>query len=95
MVDTKILKPGDRVRIVDRWPADGSAVQNPEGKMDHWLGQTMTVKYVGLCTVAMCEDDGERYGGGWAWYPGAIACVVEGTNFSPASESDFLGLLSS
>ena len=51
MVDTKILKPGDRVRIVDRWPADGSAVQNPE--------------------------------------------VVEGTNFSPASESDFLGLLSS
>ena len=34
---------GDRVRIVSRWPPDGK--QNPEGRMDRWLGKEMTISY--------------------------------------------------
>lgn len=66
MVDISTLNPGDRVRIVDRWPADGSARQNPDGKMDKWLGSVMTVSGVGNGFVKMLEDCNDRHSWGWA-----------------------------
>lgn len=98
MVDTKTLKPGDRVRIVDRWPADGSARQNSYGGMDKWLGRVMTVRSLADRdgAIKMVDDKREEIKrDGWYWYPAAIAYVMEGSNFSPASEADFLDLLSS
>ena len=97
MVDIRTLNPGDRVRIVDRWPADGSAGQNTHGGMDKWLGMVMTVRSPADedgC-VKMVDDQGEGLGyGGWYWLSGAIACVVKDTNFSPCPEEVFLATLS-
>ena len=78
MVDICTLKPGDLVKIVDRW-VDG-CFQNPEGEMDRWLGETMTVRKVCCSYVKMEEDRTERRGHpaeGWFWYPAAIEYVVD------------------
>ena len=97
MVDTRTLNPGDRVRIVDRWPADKSARQNSYGEMDKWLGMVMTVRSLPdeNGAIKMIDDKGERMQeDGWYWYPAAIAYVVEDDKFSPASEAALLALLS-
>ena len=71
MFDISLLKPGDQIRIVDAWPADGSAHQvNP---MNKFLGQTVTV----YCSFPeyrciKIQEDNER----WNWYPSAIQCKI-------------------
>lgn len=84
MVDIYTLKPGDLVKIVDRWCQ--GCEENSEGKMDHWLGKTMTVRRVVIdepwyrSHVRMEEDRTERRTypeDGWLWYPAAIECVVD------------------
>ena len=64
-------KPGDKVRIVKQWNDDR---QNSEGKMDHWLGKTMTVRSCERNFYTMMEDRGERLkrAGGWCWYESMI-----------------------
>lgn len=65
---------GDRVRIVDQWASDGSCRENPNGCMDHWLGQVMTIDRVNESTYRMVEDIGERLDGrGWFWNEHCIA----------------------
>lgn len=49
-------KVGDKVRIVDKWAANGT--QNRRGKMDKWLGKTMTVRRVWGRYYEMEEDSG-------------------------------------
>lgn len=38
-----VYKPGDRVQVVDHWPANRAACQNPEGLMDRYLGAVVTI----------------------------------------------------
>lgn len=40
---TDNLKPGTKVKIVDKWTDKTN--QNREGKMDDWLGKTVTINY--------------------------------------------------
>jgi hypothetical protein len=74
-------KVGDKVRIVSAW-GEGS-IHNTQGKMDHWLGKTMTI-----CRVAegnyyrMQEDWKENSGCGWAWNDAMIAGLVESKSFT-------------
>lgn len=59
-------KVGDRVRIVKEW--NDGCCQNPEGLMDKWLGQTMTIKCIYYGGYFMVEDNGS-----WVWRNSCIA----------------------
>ena len=73
-------KVGDRVRIVDQW-VEGCC-QNTDGRMDHWLGQIMTIRDVRCDSYKMEEDKEESYrGGGWYW---SEACIVGLADETPA-----------
>lgn len=73
-----VLHPGDRVLIVDKWQDND---HNHCGKMDHWLGQVMTVRGTTLHgSIIMEEDAGEfpaSQHSGWFWRKSMIECVVE------------------
>ena len=63
-------KVGDKVRIVSE---KGGLGWNLTGKMDKWLGKTMTIRGVESFTYKMKEDFGEGLGGaGWSWTEGMI-----------------------
>ena len=50
MVDLSELRPGMKVKIVDQWgPGCG---ENPEGHMDYWLGQIVTIRHIELAFCA-------------------------------------------
>ena len=66
-------KVGDKVRIVEKWAPTGT--QNRDGKMDPWLGQTMTVRNVRGSYYKMDEDSGR-----WAWDLSTIAGLAETEN---------------
>lgn len=68
-------KVGDKVRIVSKWGKGCN--QNPDGKMDKWLGKNMTIRaiYYG-CVYKMKEDAAEWRGDGWAWNENCIAGLV-------------------
>lgn len=66
-------KVGDKVRIVDKWDPKGT--QNKNGKMNKWLGQTMTVRNVLGSYYEMDEDSGR-----WAWDLSTIAGLAEAEN---------------
>lgn len=53
---------GDKVVIVSR-RVDG---MNNNGRMDHWLGQTMTIRSKSVTDYFMIEDQTEN-DGGWYW----------------------------
>lgn len=79
MVDIYELMYGDRVRIVSEWGPISQV--NPNGLMDHWRGQIMTVRTVNeFGSVKMIEDEGEcdfhppYYG--WNWNSYTIDYVV-------------------
>ena len=76
-------KPGDRVRIVDKWGP--GCYQNFDGGMDKWLGKVMTVRDashyddVSVIWYKMVEDKRDYNGNtepGWNWPPAAIAGKV-------------------
>jgi len=77
-MNIKWLKPSDRVRIVDQWGP--SAQFNPDGLMDHWLGQVMTVREIDHDNVKM-EEDIDEYDGnslpGWNWDGDMIECIID------------------
>ena len=64
-------KVGDKVRIVSEWGK--GCYQNPNGKMDKWLGKVMTVRDVGITLYRMVEDIEDNESGGWAWTENCIA----------------------
>lgn len=70
-------KVGDKVRIVKKWSGDG--LENSEGKMDKWLGETMTIRNInhGYETYKMEEDRNEGYLGGWNWFDSMIEGLAE------------------
>jgi len=75
---TDDVKVGMKVRIKDHWV---SSFYNHAGKMDHWLGQTMTVAHIDSFTndIKMIEDADENGGFGWYW------CAED---FDPVIETD-------
>ena len=72
-------KVGDRVRIVDEWSPD--CLQSSGGRMDHWLGQVMTVRSIecinGKNIYRMVEDIQEYNGAGWFWRDAAFVGLVD------------------
>lgn len=64
-------KVGDKVRIVKNWDKVNKSYVNPEGKMDYWLGQVMTIKRLDGNHYKMVEDITEHCGG-WNWFEDMI-----------------------
>ena len=97
MCDVNTLNPGDKIVIVDKWVPGPNDRQrwNSEGKMDKYLGSTMTVARVGTgvsgsCFVKVYEDNSE-----WFWYPEMIADVLadeDNAIFDPAESGDIAAL---
>lgn len=76
-------KVGDKVRIVSKWVH--GCEQNYFGKMDKWLGKTMTIREVADNKYRMVEDNGEGVSEkGWYWYEPAIECLVSNASFTKA-----------
>lgn len=90
----RTLLPGDKVAIVDKWPYPGGGQQNKSGKMDKWLGKTMTILKNDGSWAFMTEDReaGDRGGSGWTWYPSLIAGRPAVKAATETDISDFLGL---
>ena len=83
-------KVGDKVRIVSKWVS--GCYENPEGKMDKYLGKTMTIKSV--CgemdpTYKMYEDqqDPNRCGG-WNWLAPSIAGLARMESIRITADGD-------
>ncbi len=74
-VKTMQYNVGDKVRIVSAWGPD--CCQNVEGKMDHWLGQVMTIRECAGSGYRMEEDQDENDDGGWYWSDDMIAGPAE------------------
>lgn len=93
MVDIKILHPGDKIRIVDKWPDPESGHQNHRGLMDRYLGQIMTVWKIESRSV-LCEEDkhdpNSFYDHGWYWHPELIDSVVSPSGLAKPASSDEL-----
>lgn len=64
-------KVGDKVKIVEHW-SDGCC-QNMEGRMDKWLGKTMTIVAVTSWESYRMKEDNGR----WSWNDYAIAGLAE------------------
>ena len=92
MVSLDDLRAGDVVKIVDQWCHE--CYENPDGEMDHWLGELMTVSEVYDEYVRMVEDDGEFCGDGWDWFPNAIEGIVCSIDDEEMEEIDASDLLS-
>ena len=95
MVDINKLRVGDKIKIVDKWNAYSG--ENPDGYMDKYLEQILTVKEVRNGFVR-CVEDQEEFVNGWCWYPSAIEAIVNDTysdSFEAASEQDLLDLIQS
>ncbi len=97
MIDRELLYPGVKVRIIDDWDLlpENSQWQAPSGKMDHWLGQVMTIRKRPSAPdgwYQMVEDTeiGERGGDGWVWKANGFAEIVEERVFEPASMDDIV-----
>ena len=99
MVKISKLKPGMKIKIVNRWVP--GCRQNNKGLMDHWLGQTVTIRevYVDGGFFLIKEDETEFEGNGWYWYPETVARIVTkdkpfpDDEFDPAADLDFLSML--
>lgn len=68
------LKVGDKVKIVDEKTGAG---WNCFGKMDRWLGKTMTVRDIGPHGVVRMREDAAENNGGWYWHPRMIDRKVD------------------
>ena len=88
MVDLKDLHPGMKIQIVDHWGP--GCHQNPDGRMDHWLGQIVTVLRVYDSFVEIVEDQYERLNG-WNWAPAAIDRIVAVEEIESESRPPFTG----
>lgn len=72
-------KVGDKVRIVSAWGKGFR--QNRDGKMDKWLGKTMTIRKVTPHGYYLMEEDKtERDGTGWCWFDACIARLANKFN---------------
>ena len=80
MTEETRLSPGDRVRVVSDWSK--STGYNHSGRMDHWLGQTVTIREVAAGGNYFIEEDAGEYPdnenhGGWFWNNSMFECTVD------------------
>ena len=98
MVEIEDLEVGMKVKIVDQWNAH--TCQNPDGRMDRWLGQIVTVAEVQLGSngdgyIFIEEDKLEDYGH-WYWNKHCIDYIVQCedlTDNDPSSKADIASFL--
>lgn len=77
MVSINELRVGDKVKIVDKW-REGCR-QNFSGKMDHWLGEIMTVRKIcfdATIPYVKMNEDAREFRNGWKWFAPAIQYIV-------------------
>lgn len=83
------LAVGMQVRFKGRWPNEGPW-WNSAGRMDHWLGQIVTIAgFRDGCFVIEGDDRGY---GVWTWYPSIIAEIVC-DEFEPETDDALLRML--
>lgn len=82
-------KVGDKVRIVN-YRSDRMTLS---GKMDKWLGKTMTIREYFLHGYRMLEDYGENLGNGWYWGDDMISGLAEPERESYTVELRFDGAI--
>ena len=70
----RLIHIGDKIKIVDKWPEDGSARQNNMGMMDKYLGSILTVERV-IERSTRCRFRVKEDAQTWVWYPAAIQYV--------------------
>ena len=84
-------KVGDKVRIVSEWGK--GCRQNRYGKMDKWLGKTMTIRKVTPHDYYLMEEDKtERDGIGWCWFDACIAGLANKFNVGERYKVDYDGI---
>ena len=84
-------KVGDKVRIVSEWGK--GCRQNSDGKMDKWLGKTMTIRKVTPHDYYLMEEDkAERDGIGWCWFDACIAGLANKFNVGERYKVDYDGI---
>ena len=70
----RLVQVGDKIKIVDKWPENGTARENNAGLMDKYLGGIYTVDYIAATSYEwycrIKEDSGT-----WRWFSGAIEYV--------------------
>ena len=100
MVDVTMLRPGDRVKIIDAWP--GNIGQAGSGEMDKWLGKCMTVREIGTHAyfeseykpcVKMVEDQNKLYNRGWFWSSEMIDYIIDTTGDTARIDEESLDIL--
>lgn len=62
-IDLNKLPEGTMVKIVDKWRKE-NGLQNPDGKMDEYLGATHLINGISILGYYKLEDEGS-----WSWYP--------------------------
>lgn len=70
----RLVQVGDKIKIVDKWPEDGTARENNAGRMDKYLGGIYTVNVVSNASYdwyCKIKEDDEA----WLWFSGAIEYV--------------------
>ena len=84
-------KVGDKVRIVSEWGK--GCRQNRDGKMDKWLGKTMTIREVAPYDYYLMEEDKTECGGiGWCWFDACIAGLANKFNVGERYKVDYDGI---
>lgn len=86
--DNMMPIPGRRFKVVDRWPDDGG--QNSIGRMDQWLGATLTVSGIkqGWLHGRRMDALEAKECPMWFWFPNLVAWVDSDTDEDEFTTSD-------
>lgn len=69
---------GDKVLIVSKW--NDHTEENPEGRMDKYLGTVMTIRNIVRGGYKMQEDKNDYNNDGWFWNDYCIVGKVDENN---------------
>lgn len=87
MDDFPMLVPGARFRIVDTW--NSYTNENPDGRMDCYLGTVATVRDVCAAYLIIEEDNGV-----WCWNQYCVAEILDDEpDFAVADDAELQRLL--
>lgn len=98
MVDIQDLRPGMRVKIIDKWVQNCN--QNQDGRMDKYLGKIVTILEVLYGSAIIKEDTGEgprHQNGHWRWNKYCLDYIVcdedEFEDFEASTDKEILSLI--
>jgi len=75
------FKKGDKVKIIKKYNT-----WNSHGKMDKWLGKTVTIKSYNVASCEIEEDSSENNGTGWFWNHSCLELVESEKNMEKITE---------